>query len=851
MSTDRESQFAKLRQLGQHRDAKRNEMEDIFQRKHQALTRQTALMEQLQRLQKELMQCNLQLQGVKTEIHQADQEMILVNDTLFELDDQITTLEETLGVQDAEDQTEEKVDLVVVPSHSSTGTSPLVPDIDDDSKPSSLLLDHQALQNRNNHDDDDSRIIIHTTLTQTFGITNFRENQLAIIQSTMEPHSQDVFVIMRTGGGKSLLYQLPVVLEREQHKLTLVISPLLSLMQGTVFSFDLSTTTAPSQYVLVAFPPLPLHVRPSSYVDQKDQMNQFCPNVCEALLSGQTKTEVAHIWQRIRDTNQHVGMLIVTPERIAKSKQLKAELQHLYLAGRLARIVIDECHCCCQWGHDFRPDYAKLGVLRQTFTTVPIMAVTATASDRVREDCARILQLRPNYRFFRSTANRPNLTYSIRRKEGSANDTLDDMVNFIRARHPTSAGIVYTRTRKEADTVAQELQGRGILAAAYYSDVSSGRKNQIHHAWMKNQTQVVVATIAFGLGINKPDVRFVIHHSMSKNLEAYYQESGRAGRDGNPADCILYYSPKDVPKMLSMVHGEQSSPLTWTMIKYGQQFGNDAVCRSILLQNLGEPNGDMEAALHSFVAATPARDVLKHSQTALQLLYAMQDQQVTMPMLVKEWRRSKNSIHECVQENPPSKDLTIFECEYIIVALLVQGLIESDCQYTAYDLVVYLRCTQKAEQFLTSPNASFTIRLPPPETDTVSPRQEANGGEWLSARKPAVKRKRSTTTTKSKPATKKQKIDATSTKAKTAVKKTKTPASTRKSTTGKTSESKQSAVATAKKNIKEPPEVIDIDSVVDLTAPDLSRTRRISRGYQQSEEDDLMDDTDEEYEFDG
>jgi hypothetical protein len=271
---------------------------------------------------------------------------------------------------------------------------------------------------------------ITQTLRQSFRLQSFRENQLEIIQTTLS--GKDCFVLMKTGGGKSLLYQLPAVLESP--KITLVVSPLLSLIQ-----------------------------------DQENQMNQFVPESCVSFTSGMGAAQHTTNWNRVRDVTGGVMMILVTPEKVFNSNKLKAELQKLEEQNRLGRFVIDECHCACQWGHDFRPDYAKISVLRQHFPRVPILAVTATASDQVRDDCAKIFQLSRNYAYFRSTANRPNLRYQVRPKE-SAIDVIEDMVQFIRDNHPRSAGIVYTYSKKDADTVADQLSEEGIVAESYHSE---------------------------------------------------------------------------------------------------------------------------------------------------------------------------------------------------------------------------------------------------------------------------------------------------------------------------------------------------------------------------------------------
>jgi superfamily II DNA helicase RecQ len=198
-------------------------------------------------------------------------------------------------------------------------------------------------------------------------------------------------------------------------------------------------------------------------------MNQFVRNSCVSFTSGMGAAVHTANWNRVRDPDGGVAMILVTPEMVSKSNKLKAEMQKLEEQNRLGRFVIDECHCACQWGHDFRPDYTKLSVLRQHFPQVPILAVTATASEQVRRECVQIFGLTRDYAFFRSSADRPNLTYQVRPKE-SANDVVADMCSFIHDRHPQSAGIVYTYSKKDADTVADQLCLHGIIAESYHSE---------------------------------------------------------------------------------------------------------------------------------------------------------------------------------------------------------------------------------------------------------------------------------------------------------------------------------------------------------------------------------------------
>lgn len=228
--------------------------------------------------------------------------------------------------------------------------------------------------------------------------------------------------------------------------------------------------------------------------DQEMQMNEFVPHSAVSFMSGIGVSEHSARWNRVQDPSAGVCLVLVTPEKIEQSKKILGEFEKLFQQSRLGRFVIDEAHCASQWGHDFRPDYAKLGKLKAHFPNIPILAVTATASEQVRQSVCEILRMR-KYSFFRSSAARPNLKYSVRHKPKN----FEEIAEWIRGQNG-AAGIVYTLSRNDANTVAKQLRASGISAEAYHSDISTSKKESIHWSWMKNETQVVVATIAFGLG---------------------------------------------------------------------------------------------------------------------------------------------------------------------------------------------------------------------------------------------------------------------------------------------------------------------------------------------------------------
>lgn len=264
----------------------------------------------------------------------------------------------------------------------------------------------------------------------------------------------------------------------------------------------------------------------------------------------QTDEQQNEVYTQLHDVNSKLRLLYITPEKIIRSPKLMDALTALHKGHRLARFVIDEVHCVSQWGHDFRPDYTKLNMLRKKFPSVPLMALTATATQRVRSDILHQLNIQ-SCKWFISGFNRPNLRYSVvEKKPKLVNSQISDIIS---KKFANDCGIVYCISRKDCDELAQFLSNSGLKASSYHAGLEDKVRVECQSQWASEKIKIVCATIAFGMGIDKPNVRFVIHAAIPKSIEGYYQESGRAGRDNEPADCILFYNYADVYRIRTML----------------------------------------------------------------------------------------------------------------------------------------------------------------------------------------------------------------------------------------------------------------------------------------------------------
>lgn len=542
---------------------------------------------------------------------------------------------------------------------------------------------------------------VKTVLKERFHLRGFRPNQLEAIDATLG--GKDTFVLMPTGGGKSLCYQLPsIVTGGRTHGVTLVISPLLSLME-----------------------------------DQVDHLRKL--NIKAFLMNSESdKTERSWILGQLSNGDvEGLELLYITPEMINKNQNLVRALENLHRRGKLARLVIDEAHCVSQWGHDFRPDYKELGEVRAKLPGVPVMALTATATENVKVDVIHNLKM-TGCEVFLQSFNRPNLTYEVRPK-GKNDEVLASIAETITKSYKNQCGIVYCLSRKTCEKVAEDLRKKYRLKAAHYhAGMKSDDKTKVQKEWQTGKWHIIVATIAFGMGIDKPDVRFVMHHSIPKSLEGYYQETGRAGRDGKRSGCYLYYGYKDAATLKRMIDDgdgsyEQKGRQKHMLRNVVQFCENRSDCRRVQVlayfneyfrrEDCGNSCDNCKSDL-----VFEVHDFSQHAAWIINIVRWFQNQtnekgergeKVTVlycvDILRGDLKRAKSPSHKSLPWYGKGSDLDRGEAERLFYRLLGEDALAEDNVINGKDFAVqYLKLGRRATEFETGQRQlNLQVRVSP------------------------------------------------------------------------------------------------------------------------------------------
>uniref|UniRef100_A0A832H5R7 DNA helicase RecQ n=1 Tax=Oscillatoriales cyanobacterium SpSt-402 TaxID=2282168 RepID=A0A832H5R7_9CYAN len=522
-------------------------------------------------------------------------------------------------------------------------------------------------------------VSLESALKHYFGYDSFRPGQRQIIEKALQ--NQDLLVVMPTGGGKSLCYQLPALLKPG---LTIVVSPLIALMQDQVQA--LGDNGIPATFLNSSLNGTELRERE------------------RAILDGEIK------------------LVYIAPERLLNEGRLAGWLSQVYVAA----IAIDEAHCVSEWGHDFRPEYRQLNQLRQWFANVPIMALTATATERVRYDIIEQLNLQDPVLHV-STFNRPNLYYDVRPKH---KQTYRELLQLIR-QHEGASGIIYCLSRKRVDELTTRLQQDGISVLPYHAGMDNKRRAENQSRFIRDDVQVMVATIAFGMGINKPDVRFVVHYDLPRNIEGYYQESGRAGRDGEPARCTLFFSMGDV-KTVEFLISQKVDPNTGDPLEDEQRIATQQLrrvlnyaeateCRRIIqLGYFGETFPGNCGNCDNCLQPKPVEDWTIEAQKFLSCVARVRER-FGMNYVIDVLRGSRNQRllqngHDKLSTYGIGKDRSADEWRMLGRSLIHQGLVEETS-----DGYSVLRLNHQSWEVLRK-QRSVAIAVPPkPLADTPHP----------------------------------------------------------------------------------------------------------------------------------